>query len=99
MSRSACMPILAVLLLLSGCSSKEKEKEAEPVLPVEVTEARTESIQRVVKADGILRALDQSAVMPKVSAPVSKFYVNRGDHVKKGQLLATLENKDLAASV
>ena len=37
--------------------------------------------------------------MPKISAPVSKFYVNRGDHVKKGQLLATLENRDLAAAV
>jgi multidrug resistance efflux pump len=30
---------------------------------------------------------------------VSKFFVNRGDHVKKGQLLAILENRDLAASV
>ena len=37
--------------------------------------------------------------MPKISAPVSKFYVNRGDHVRKGQLLAVLENRDLAAAV
>ena len=36
--------------------------------------------------------------MPKISAPVSKFYVNRGDHVKAGQLLATLENRDLVAA-
>jgi multidrug efflux pump subunit AcrA (membrane-fusion protein) len=35
--------------------------------------------------------------MPKISAPVQKFYVNRGDHVKKGQLLAELENRDLTA--
>ena len=36
--------------------------------------------------------------MPKITAPVQKFYVNRGDHVKAGQLLAMLENRDLVAA-
>jgi multidrug efflux pump subunit AcrA (membrane-fusion protein) len=36
--------------------------------------------------------------MAKISAPVQKFYVNRGDHVKEGQLLAVLENRDLTAA-
>jgi len=36
--------------------------------------------------------------MPKISAPVRQFYVNRGDHVKAGQLVATLENRDLVAA-
>jgi HlyD family secretion protein len=89
---------IALLLILCGCA-KEKEKETEPVVPVQLTEVRSEAIQRVITAEGILRALDQSAVTPKISAPVSRFYVNRGDHVRKGQLLAILENKDLAASV
>jgi multidrug efflux pump subunit AcrA (membrane-fusion protein) len=35
--------------------------------------------------------------MPKIASPVEKFYVNRGDHVKQGQLLAVLENRDLTA--
>jgi multidrug efflux pump subunit AcrA (membrane-fusion protein) len=30
---------------------------------------------------------------------VQKFFVSRGDHVKAGQLLATLENRDLTAAV
>jgi HlyD family secretion protein len=95
------MRLAAALLLpiLIGSCAKEKEKEAEPVIPVEVTAAETGSIERVIKADGVLRALDQSAVMPKISAPVRKFYVNRGDHVTKGQLLAELENRDLEAAV
>ena len=36
--------------------------------------------------------------MPKITAPVQKFLVNRGDHVKQGQLLAVLENRDLTAA-
>jgi len=42
--------------------------------------------------------LEQAAVAPKISAPIKKFYVQRGTHVKKGQLLAELENKDLSAA-
>ena len=37
-------------------------------------------------------------VMPQIQAPVQKFLVNRGDHVKEGQLLAVLENRDLVAA-
>ncbi len=36
--------------------------------------------------------------MPKISAPVRSFKVNRGDHVSAGQLLAELESKDLVAA-
>jgi multidrug efflux pump subunit AcrA (membrane-fusion protein) len=88
-------------LLLAGCSSSKEEtkKEEEPVRPVELAEVKRDSIDRIIVVDGILRALNQSAVTPKISAPVSRFLVNRGDHVKQGQLIAVLENRDLAAAV
>lgn len=89
---------LALWAILAGCS-KEKEKEPEPVVPVQVSDARLDSVDRIITADGILRAINQSAIMPKITAPVTRFYVNRGDHVRQGQLLAVLENRDLAASV
>ncbi|MEO8127559.1 MAG: efflux RND transporter periplasmic adaptor subunit, partial [Bryobacteraceae bacterium] len=98
MQKIAFWPAALACLLLCGCA-KEKAKETEPVLPVQVSEVRSEPIDRVIHAEGVLRALDQSSVMPKISAPVSKFFANRGDHVQKGQLLATLESKDLAAAV
>ena len=91
------VPVLACLLL-GGCA-KEKEKENEPILPVKLAEVEKAPIERLVRGEGVLRALDQSGVTPKIGAPVSKFYVNRGDTVTKGQLLATLESKDLAAAV
>jgi multidrug efflux pump subunit AcrA (membrane-fusion protein) len=92
------LPILVALAVLVACS-KPKEAETEPVAPVQVAEVQRATIQRMVSADGILYPLDQASVMPKISAPVKSFAVNRGDHVKKDQLLATLENRDLAAAV
>lgn len=88
---------LLALLLTVGCAKKE-EKEAEPVAPVETAEVRTQAIEHVIEADGILYPRNQASVVPKISAPVKIFYVNRGDHVREGQLLALLENRDLAAA-
>jgi multidrug efflux pump subunit AcrA (membrane-fusion protein) len=85
------------LLVLAGCGKKE-EKEAEAVVPVQVTAVRQDSIRRIVTADAVLYPYNQASVTPKISAPVKKFHVNRGDHVKEGQVLAVLENRDLSAA-
>jgi multidrug efflux pump subunit AcrA (membrane-fusion protein) len=87
---------LIPVLLLAGCSKKE-EKEAEAPAPVQVTAVTQDTIRRTVTGDGVLFPRDQANVMPKISAPVQKFYVKRGDHVKEGQLLAVLEARDLSA--
>src|SRR6266852_3937662 len=89
--------IAAFLLLTSACSKTEKQ-EAEAPAPVQVTAVTQDTIRRIVSGDGVLFPQDQASVMPKLAAPVQKFYVNRGDHVKQGQLVATLENRDLVAS-
>jgi multidrug efflux pump subunit AcrA (membrane-fusion protein) len=89
--------IAAVLVLLSACAKKEAAAPEAPA-PVQVTAVTQNTIRRTVAGDGALYPLDQANVMPKLAAPVQKFYVNRGDHVKQGQLLAVLENRDLVAA-
>src|SRR6516225_3619373 len=84
-------------LLFSGCS-KKTEAKAEAPAPVQVTSVTQDTIRRTVDADGVLYPQDQASIMSKISAPVQKFMVNRGDHVKAGQLVATLESGDLAAA-
>ena len=84
-------------VLMSGCSKKEAP-EAAPTVTVQVDAAEKQAIQRKVTADAILYPLEQAAIVPKVSSPVKKFYVDRGSHVKAGQLLAELENQDLAGA-
>jgi RND family efflux transporter MFP subunit len=87
------------MLLLAGCGAPTAEPEAQTVAPVQVAVVKRASIHRIVKAQGILYAHNQASVTPKISAPISEFYVNRGSHVHKGQLLAVLENRDLTAAV
>jgi HlyD family secretion protein len=97
MSRAILPAIVAVVFLLSSCAKKE-EAETEAPAPVQVTAVTQNTIRRTVVGDGALFPLDQANIMPKITAPVRKFYVNRGDHVKAGQLIAVLENRDLVAA-
>jgi len=93
----ACLA--AVLAMLAGCGKeKAKEEEHEPPTPVTVETAGLGAIDRVVTADAVLYPINQANVTPKISAPVKRVLVNRGDHVRAGQLLAELESGDLAAS-
>jgi multidrug efflux pump subunit AcrA (membrane-fusion protein) len=84
-----------IALLFAACS---KEKTEETAVPVKAATVEKTAIQRIVAADAVLFPLQQSALVPKISAPVKAFYVNRGAKVRKGQLLAVLENRDLAAA-
>jgi HlyD family secretion protein len=94
------LPIAAVCLsTLIGCSGKKADTaEAEPATPVQVDVAKNNTIPRVITADAVLYPLSQATIVPKLSAPVQKFFATRGDHVRQGQLLAVLENKDLVAA-
>jgi len=87
---------LLFLSFLSSCSKDTAEKE--PVVPVQVATVEKTTLQRTVTAEAVLFPLQQSAIVPKISAPVKAFYVKRGSRVRKGQLLAVLENRDLAAA-
>src|SRR5271157_3677558 len=90
--------VLAILLaaLLAAC---KKNAEDQPIVSVQAAKVEKTKLVRSVQADAVLFPLKQAAMVPKVAAPIAKWYVQRGDKVKKGQLLGELENADLAASV
>jgi multidrug efflux pump subunit AcrA (membrane-fusion protein) len=46
----------------------------------------------------VLYPVNQADILPKITAPVARFNANRGDHVRAGQVLALLENRDLVAA-
>jgi len=96
-SSMALFILLLLCLALAGCTKKEPQ-EAEAVVPVTVVEVQKRNLEHVIQADGVLFPINQASVMPKISAPISQFLVNRGEHVRRDQLLATLENRDLTAA-
>lgn len=102
--RALPLCMFAAALFVAGCGKKADSKaasgdEAEPAVPVTVERVLKGAIDHVVVADAVLYPVSQSSVTSKIAAPVKRFLVNRGDHVKIGQVLAELESADLAASL
>ena len=95
--RAKAIPLLMSmgLVLAAGCGKSDKEEGA--IVSVQAAPAQKSEISRVVAAEAIIFPIAQSAITPKINAPVRKFLVTRGQKVHKGQLLAVLENRDLAA--
>lgn len=82
--------------LLASCS--KKEQEAGPEVTVQAAKVEKKAIRQVITTQAVLFPKNQAAVTPKIVAPVKEFYVNRGSKVRAGQLLAVIENRDLAAA-
>ena len=96
--RPVCCCTFAVLVcLVSGCKKNDPVEASEVAVQAEKAEVRP--LTQFVSGDSVLAPQAQAAIVPKISAPVKEFLVQRGAHVKKGQLLAVLENADLDASV
>lgn len=92
-TRSLIACVVAAALV--GCSGG---KNKEPAVAVQAASVEQGPIEKIVSAEAIIVPLHEAALSPKIAAPVKKFYVNRGSKVHAGDLLAVLENGDLAAS-
>jgi len=89
--------ILAIpLLFLAGCGSRE-EKPADPVVDVKVARAETADVKLTVRAPASVFAREQANISARITAPIRKLLVRKGDNVAAGQALAQLDNRDLAA--
>jgi len=90
------MSFIVGLSLITSCSKKEQERG--PEVTVQAAQVEKKSIHQVIRTQAVLFPKNQAAITPKIVAPVKHFYVNRGSRVHAGQLLAVIENGDLAAA-
>jgi HlyD family secretion protein len=101
-SSRVTLPRILLLVATAGCmlgtGCGKSDKEEGPLVTVQAAPAQKGEISRVVEAEAIIFPIAQSAITPKINAPVKKFLVTRGQKVHKGQLLAELENRDLSAA-
>jgi RND family efflux transporter MFP subunit len=89
--------LLAAILILPGCAKKTEDKTqsaAPPATLVTVTQAQTRKLEIFEQTIGSMESLIDPGVGAEVAAKVLKIFAHAGQEVKKGQLLAILDNTD-----
>jgi membrane fusion protein (multidrug efflux system) len=95
---------LILLLGLFACSgSDEKEdwqskKKADPVTVVEVEELGTGTVSGLLLANAVVESESEASLFPAAGGTVIAIHRDEGDAVRKGELLAVLENVSLDAN-
>lgn len=91
---------MASVSMLAACSSQGHEKEHHDIQEVNPITYPTEQVQFInpeyeISVPAELIPYEQVAVYAKVTGFVKRLYVDRGDHVREGQLLAVLEAPEM----
>ena len=90
---SAVMVTTALFLSACGSGDKSAEQAADrPAPPVEALQARSGTLPLEERLNGVVKARNQVAVRPKISAHVVEVLVNSGQQVERGQALVRLDD-------
>jgi membrane fusion protein (multidrug efflux system) len=88
--------IALVVFGLIGCSSQSianaEEKKQEEAIPIEVTTVEKGSVSAYFTGTASLEAENEAKVVAKAGGVVEKIFVEEGDKVTKGQVLAKLDD-------
>lgn len=107
----ALAALFCAVALVASCGPDNSQKASQAPSNVTLTNAQLKHIRiytaavsqfhRTLDVDGVVDFDNDHAtsVIAPVSGPVSRLLVQPGDHVSKGQLLATVDSPDYAAAV
>lgn len=96
------IPIIFVTaLLMVSCGKKQESKkaEAEEVLTVEAQPVSKKSLSEPIIASGVLSSKSEMKLAFKTGGMIRRVYVQEGQFVKEGQLLAELDLSEIDAQV
>ena len=91
--------IFIIGLIFSSCSKKKvevKDPNADAV-HVEVAQAIAQDFQQIYRASGAIEPISAAEVSPDVAGKIVKLLVQEGSYVKKGQVIAQLDEVPLTA--
>jgi RND family efflux transporter MFP subunit len=91
--------IIALTAFLFGCGSEEAEVKPEAVRPVRVVTASGDNQLDSRTYPGKVKASKEAILAFRLSGQVVELRVNEGDSVRKGQLIAMLDQRDYRAAV
>lgn len=80
------------LWLRPGKGADGRKRDSGPV-PVVVTEAKVEDIRHLVDAVGTVQSLQAVVARSQIDGILTSLRFQEGDHVRKGQLLATIDDR------
>src|SRR5437762_8044056 len=89
--------IVFVVLLWRWRSGPAEEQTAKPVVSVKVAKAEREPIAAEISAVGTIWPRDKAEVAAKISAQIKTMALLKNKFVKAGEVIATLESRDLQA--
>ncbi len=91
---SLLLSLSLIFPLTIGCRKKQEEAP-EVLVAVQAAHPTQGSISEQIAADAILAPISLAAISPRISAPIREEYVQRGVRVRRGQLLVSLDDRDL----
>src|SRR5438045_6889556 len=91
--------IILVVLLGAGFGVKAALTPSHEIDPAKLAKVERGDLARVVVATGKIQPLSKAEIKSKASGIVKKIYVDYGDRVTAGQILAELDKIQLAAVV
>jgi RND family efflux transporter MFP subunit len=101
--RQVLFPLLCVGLLLTGCGEKITPGTAQVRRPavsgVTVATISTTLVDEYYETAGTVKAATISSVSARMMGTVSSLLVREGDLVEKGQLLLTIDDRDVVQKV
>ncbi|MCB0525693.1 MAG: efflux RND transporter periplasmic adaptor subunit [Lewinellaceae bacterium] len=83
----------------SGDQVKPDQPEYEDLIPVQTSVVAQKNASIPVLASGMVSSKSEQRLSFKIGGVIQKIYVDEGDQVKDGQLLATLDRTEIDAQV
>lgn len=88
---------VVVITLIAGCKGKKQEQPEANVVPVKTAAVKVEELSIPVHTSGRLYPKAMIKLSFKVGGLIDRLYVDEGDTVKKGELLAVLDLSEINA--
>ena len=89
------MTILALLIHISCQNSTENEVRESNEIPVRVTRSIRQKVAFPIRTSGILSSKKEMKLSFKTGGIIDRIYVDEGQQVSKGQLLASLNLSEI----
>jgi len=90
---------LAITILLAGCGNGADSATTASAAPVRVAMVETASAAETLRAIGVVAPADEVRLAFKTGGMIRAIHVEQGVRVRRGQLLATLADDEVAAAV